>query len=198
MKKLPFGVWRDGSELTETLSLLGWENGVKPGTNISFNRRSDYSKDFVVAVNAGGNTTLEAQIFSTGGFNHTGVVIQTGSVVGIADPNNNFRMPIFVAENENGETKGFACSTFSGDDGVWSYCQEGDSVRKEYRVFLNTDSTKLSIMKAPDIYGGCMFKDLYIIGANPYSATGMIMAIDGKQYMQISAGQTGFAVEIQN
>lgn len=58
--------------------------------------------------------------------------------------------------------------------------------------------TSTSIVRAPDIWGGCMFNDLYILYSCPHLTCDMVFYLDGEYYRYISGTNyyAGFAIKV--
>ncbi|MCM1276791.1 MAG: hypothetical protein NC299_15765 [Lachnospiraceae bacterium] len=120
--------------------------------------------------------------------------------VGIRKSDSALKLTTIIAENEKGEDKAIDYHSNSSSGAYpYDYYADGFVEGKEYRLTANRDAdTGVSLVKAPDIYGGCVFKDLYIVCSTPFSGTNQTFCIDGKYYRYVSGDvkDGGFAIRV--
>lgn len=103
------------------------------------------------------------------------------------------RLNAIVAENMAGEFTAILPGTSSAAllKPTW------DIVKSANLVTNNSEGLATSLMLYPDIYAGCMFKNLYMVYSCPLSGTDKIMHIGGIDFRYIgSTGNYGFALAV--
>lgn len=72
------------------------------------------------------------------------------------------------------------------------------SAKRYYLVTSNNDDgISTSIVKAPDIWDGCMFQDLYLMISCPQNSTDKVFYINGQYYRYVGIrGTEGFAIPV--
>ena len=102
-----------------------------------------------------------------------------------------------IAENTAGEHKAIGVMSLNGNTTVLYYLAEDYTNSKTMFLPLNTSADcATSIVKMPDIFGGCMFRDLYIELSCPYRAKDKVYYIGGKYYRHVGLEQGGLALPV--
>lgn len=153
--------------------------------------------DSVVGIAVGNKNTYSVGnnvAFSSGDYYRVDLIKTTDSfAVGIRKENGAIAIPAIISKNARGEYK--AVITPSGSNAAL-YLDESFSTTKVFALTIsNTAGVSTSIVRAPDIWGGCMFNDLYMMVSCPYSSTDKSFIISGRTFRFLSgAGGIGFAL----
>lgn len=103
------------------------------------------------------------------------------------------RINAMVAENTAGEFTGIIPGTSSASliKPTWNITKTANMVSN------NSEGLATSLMLYPDIYAGCMFKNLYMVYSCPLTSTDKIMHIGGTDFRYIgNSGSYGFALAV--
>lgn len=123
--------------------------------------------------------------------------VWTGSTLaaGIRLADSPIDLTVVIAKNTSGAYKGLAI--FSNN---LRYLAEGFTVAKTSTGFtVSVAGVSTSIVKFPDMWGGCMFTDLYFVMSCPAaSQTDLVFFIGGKYYRRVGTSQSlCFAVPVE-
>lgn len=103
------------------------------------------------------------------------------------------KIATMIVENTAGGFTGIMSSSNSASiiKPTWA------SVKSANLTVNNSEGVATSLMLYPDIYGGCMFKDLYMVYSCPLSTTDKIMHVGGTSFRYIGVnGNYGFALAV--
>ncbi len=114
--------------------------------------------------------------------------------VGIRQENGAICMPTIIAENALGEFKALMCTISSA--AFCYYIDENSTTAKQNNMTITTTAgVSTALVRCPDIWGGCLFADLYQLVSCPFSGTDKAFVIGGKTYRFASGSPTvGFAL----
>lgn len=171
-----------------------WQNEDKSGIRLGFFNSSSgvYSRIGNSAVSVGYHNTYwysdkyyRLYYYSTG----------STTVYGISDESSAVRLSNILAKNSAGEFKALQAY------GSTTFYEVGkdDVVLREFDLPQNNKAgVSTSIVRAPDIWGGCMFEDLYILYSCPDLTADMVFYLDGKYYRYICGTNyyAGFAIRV--
>lgn len=185
---------------------LGWtlsgNNVIKPGTGMRFAFVAENGWVSLYVANANYWTSVSSSN-TTGGFNTASTYfvdyIRTESTVaaGIRPAGKVIKMTNIIAENTVGESKAIEIHTATGSTATLVYLAENYSSAKTFYLPCNTsEESATAIVKMPDIFGGCMFRDLYAELSCPYKSSDKVYYIGGKYYRHIGWGNGGFALPV--
>ncbi len=77
------------------------------------------------------------------------------------------------------------------------YIAKSYSVTKPITLTIVSDTTaSTSVALMPDIFGGCLFNNLYLMISCPYDSTDKVFVMGGKTFRYIGAGKVGFAAVV--
>ncbi len=98
-----------------------------------------------------------------------------------------------IARNTSGGFAGIITSTNTP-----TIIKPSWSTNKTVNVPSNTaEGMATSLVLYPDVYGGCMFEDLYMVYSCPLNTTDKVIHIDGKNFRYIGvSGSYGFALAV--
>ena len=185
---------------------LGWTKSggdvTKPGTGMRFAFVAENYAVSLYVANANCRTSTSSSN-TTGGFSTSSTYyvdyISTESSVaaGIRPAGAAIIMTNVIAENTAGENKTIEIHTATGNYSILAYLAENYSSAKTIYLPINTrEECATSIVKMPDIFGGCMFRDLYIELSCPYQSSDKVYYIGGKYFRHIGLGKGGFALPV--
>lgn len=178
---------------------LGWElkennDVIKPGTpmRFCFSTSGGY---ITVGVNNGVAlcSTVTVQFRTTAPYCIDYISTNSTVALGVRYSEEPAKLVHIIAENAQGVSK--CLSAYSSST---AYYQSPD-INGKYGMGLDhthDSRCSTSVVLCPDVYGGCMFKDLYIELSCPYGNTDRVYFIGGKYYRYVGTGSGGFAVPV--
>lgn len=110
-------------------------------------------------------------------------------VVGANGYNAAPRLSAIIAQNADGDWKGITNGSY--------YAADSLSVKSIPIAYSNAAGISTSLVKCPDFWGGCMFKELYMVLSCPSTDIDKVLYIDGKYFRYIGYNAFGYAVEVE-
>lgn len=206
MQTIEIGDFETAQALAEDVAskladAIGWTvvDGTKvkkDGINIYFFTSTSGYGVFLNVSN--GYTSIKSNLsFMSAGenkFNRLYITRTAGDTIAIGMSNGQngiLRFEILIARNTNGEYVGLSVSNGNSIMGVrGTYTSTMEHLKIGTIVSANIST---SICKAPDVYGNCMFADLYMLTSCPYISGAFIYPIDGKNYRFLGSTSSGNA-----
>lgn len=111
--------------------------------------------------------------------------------VGCRNYTNAVGMDTIISENTLGEDVGFKLYSSS-----FQIIRSYNDKRIVSMVCLSDTTAGTSLVKYPDIYGGCMFSDLYLMMSCPNKSSDKVFYIGGRYFRFIGNSYGGFALPV--
>lgn len=113
--------------------------------------------------------------------------------VGVRKADAAVNLPVVFAKNTGGEWK--AITVYNNLSAY--YIAKSYSAAKSVTLTIVSDTTaSTSVALMPDIFGGCLFSNLYLMISCPYDGTDKLFSMGGKTFRYIGTGKAGFAAVV--
>lgn len=178
---------------------IGWkvENGTsvkKDGINIYF--VVTVSGNYVYMGVSNGYTSMRGYPSVAAGenkFNRLYITRTAGDTIAVGLSNSQSGIPCLdtlIARNVNGDYIGLLVSNYDITSVRGTYTT---TMRQAYFGTVVANNISTSICKMPDVYGDCMFADLYMLMSCPYVSSAFVYPIDGKNYRFFGGSNSAYA-----
>lgn len=202
------GVLGWSADLTSSQNAFVWQKSDNSGVHIGFSTgATGTTLGSYIYTNVGNSTLSNTNTsfytaWATGTYYRLYYCKTSNSIAyGLCKDGDTPVLATICAKNTDGTYKVLqnttTASTSTGSAKFW-YIGEEDVTAKSYYVPNNIAAgVSTSIVKAPDIWGGCMFADLFVLFSCPTVNNDMVLYIDGEYYRSLSFGNNcGFALKV--
>lgn len=171
-----------------------WQDKTKDGLRFYFGASSNNSVDFYTANSSKTDKTGNYAKWSADTYYYLDYY-NTGHTVaaGIRTASGMIVLGGLIAKNTLGAWRAFCAYATTA-----VYLDSVLSASYTWTLACNASSNACtSIVKCPDIWGGCMFEDLYLMISCPQNSTDKVFYLNGQYYRYVGVrGTEGFAIPV--
>lgn len=169
-----------------------WQDESKDGLRFCFAVQSNY---IYVGIGNGVTTQSSERVIHSNNVSFCVDYVKTSNtvVIGARTAGSAIALWALIAKNAAGVYK--AIHTYSN---VQYWLAKDWATIKSFGAMSNSlPEMSTSIVRCPDVFGGCMFEDLYLILSCPCTLTDNVFFIGGKYYRRIGTyNSAGFAIPV--